>query len=59
MRPPALLDNATCQRCGISGWHPEARVCTAADCELRGGAAVKVDPDHVAGVSSEEAPDHV
>lgn len=26
---------STCGRCGISAWHPEARTCTAPDCELR------------------------
>lgn len=24
-----------CSRCGVSDWHPEARLCTLADCELR------------------------
>lgn len=26
---------STCNRCGVSAWHPEARLCTVADCELR------------------------
>ncbi len=26
---------ATCDRCQISCWHPEARSCTLADCALR------------------------
>ncbi len=25
---------STCSRCGISAWHPEARTCTIADCDL-------------------------
>lgn len=25
----------TCDRCGVSAWHPEVRACTETDCELR------------------------
>lgn len=24
-----------CSRCGVSAWHPEARLCLATDCKLR------------------------
>lgn len=33
--------NPTCQRCAISSWHPEARSCTATDCELRAHPALE------------------
>ena len=32
---PQVAFHLHCTRCGVSSWHPEARMCTAADCSIR------------------------
>lgn len=52
---------STCQRCGVSAWHPEVRSCTATDCELRArDSAVKTDAGfHPLGSASLQSIDDV
>lgn len=48
-----------CARCGVSGWHPEARSCAAQDCELRQHAEAVEFPVHDASVTDKGAQHHV
>lgn len=47
-----------CSRCGVSAWHPEARMCLLTDCELRApqvlpaAVAPKTISRHLAGGQS-------